>query len=119
MSKGFPARAPQAEGAAVDPLADLAQPLEVVGEGEAAAQHPVAPADGLGALQVGVTRHDVVDLGLRALRDDAQEALEEALELVELVAQRMSVAICSLRPRPVCSLPAMSLPMISPRRRSF
>lgn len=47
----------------------------------------MAPADGLGALQVGLTRHDVVDLGLGALRDDAQEALEEGLELVELVAQ--------------------------------
>lgn len=76
-----------AKGPAVDPLADLAQPLEVVGEGEAVAQHPVAPADWLGALHVGISRHDVVDLGLRALRDDAQEALEEGLKLVELVAQ--------------------------------
>lgn len=73
--------------AAVDPLADLAQPLEVVGEGDAVAQHPAAPADGLGALQVCVPGHNVVDLGLCALRDDGQEALEEALEPVELVAQ--------------------------------
>lgn len=87
MPKGFPARAPQPRWAAVDPLADLAQPLDVVGEGEAVAQHPVAPADGLGALKVGVARHDVVDLCLGALRDDAQEALEGGLELVELVAQ--------------------------------
>lgn len=42
----------------------------------------MSPADGLGALQVGVTRHDVVDLGLCVLRDDVQDALEEALELV-------------------------------------
>lgn len=76
-----------AEGAAVDPLADLAQPLEVVGKGESVAQHPVAPADGLCALQVCVPGHDVVDLGRGALGDDGQEALEEAPEPVELVAQ--------------------------------
>lgn len=29
------------------------------------------------------------------------------------------MAICSLRLRPVCSFPATSLPMISPRRRSL
>lgn len=47
----------------------------------------MAPADGLGALQLGIPGHDVVDLGLGALRDDGQEALEEVLEPVELVAQ--------------------------------
>jgi len=51
-----------AEGSAVDHVADLAQLLEVVGEGEAVAQYLVAPADGLGALQIGATRHDEVDL---------------------------------------------------------
>lgn len=89
-AEGVACQRSTAEGASVNPLADLAQPLEVVGEGEAVAQHPVAPADGLGALQVGVAGHDVVDLGLCALRDDAQEALEEGLELVELVAQPQS-----------------------------
>lgn len=86
-AEGVTSKGTAAERASVDALDNLTEALEVVGEGEAVGEHPVAPADGLSALQVGVPGHDVIDLALGTGSRQLQEAGKLVVNLAELVAE--------------------------------
>lgn len=47
----------------------------------------MAPADGLGALEVSVARHDVIDFALGTGSDELEEASEFVVDLAELIAE--------------------------------
>ena len=84
------------------------------------AQQPVAPADRLRRLQVGVAGHEHVQLRLGAVDGRADQRGQQrrpGMPTWSRSQSRTSVATWSLRLRPVCSLPATG-PMRSPSRRS-
>ena len=61
-AKSITRQSAAAHWTAIDPRADFPQPLKILREGECVGKHPVAPSHWLSFLQVGVARHDVVDL---------------------------------------------------------
>jgi len=66
----------RAERALVHPRDDLGEAVAVALPRPRVREHPVAPADWLRRLQVGVPRHQDVDLGARAHRRRAHERLQ-------------------------------------------
>ena len=85
--KGVSGERTAAERALVDALVQLAQALEVAGKGEGVGHDPVRPADGLCALQMGVSGHEHVHVELGAADVGAQEVLKDDLNVVKLAAK--------------------------------
>lgn len=73
------------EGGSVDTLDGLSESLKIHRKGESIGQHPVAPSDGLGSLQVGVSGHDVLNLSLGSGSNHLEEALELFFNLAKLI----------------------------------
>ena len=69
----------------VDASLELAESLQVGREEGAVHEHPVAPSDGLCALQVGVARHDMLDIALSTRGDHLEEVHQVALKHIQLI----------------------------------
>ena len=111
-----------AEGGLVDAFCGFAEAGEIVREEGGVGEEEVGPADGLGALEMGVAGHEDGDFGFGARGQDAEDGRRDGIQWRGASSRshsRMPVATWSLRERPVWSLPATWVPMISPRRRSF
>ena len=74
MGNGQPASAPEPSGMTSTRFRRSGQPLRVPPPGPGVAQQPVAPADGLRGLHVGVAGHQHVDLGPRPGRQRRRSA---------------------------------------------
>ena len=87
MWEGISGEGAVAEGHQVDAFQEILQAEGVALPGPGVAEQPVAPAGGLGGLEMGIARHEESDFGCGALYGDADEGAQLLLRGFELFSQ--------------------------------